>query len=236
MKITSLIIMLFSLTGCATKETAIPEQQPDHAGAIMLTAGQSVILPAGMSAAVPFGTIVRNRNGNSAVINGHHDTVNASAGVSVQVPAGATGPSDNLVIAKPVKLEETANNPDEIRRLNAIHAEIEARRIERLPPNPSALQYTPEVRMQSRAGDVLFHDLINAPGGIGTMNGVFYPHAKERRIVKIEVIAPYDNNAVGIERWSIGHSDSDAVPYLVRLAPDGHGGTDFVVKHEVDHF
>ena len=91
------------------------------------------------------------------------------------------------------------------------------------------LHYTPEVQKQSFASKVLFHDLVSAPGGVAMADEAFYPKAKERKIVKIEVIVPYDNKKVGVERWSIWHSESETVAYVVNLVPDGQGGTDFGV-------
>ncbi|HTB80487.1 MAG TPA: hypothetical protein VK717_06340 [Opitutaceae bacterium] len=231
MKIAILVITFFSLTGYATQE-AVAQEKSDRPSAITLTAGQSVILPAGESAAVPLGTVVRNPNGISVVINGHRNTIDASAGVFISVPVSAKGPPDNIVIAKPKKAVEPATDSDEHHRLEAIHAELEARRHEPVS-SKTVFQCTLAVRMQSRAGDLLFRDLINAPGGVGTIDATFFPKAIDRRIVKIEVIAPYDKKGAGVERWTISHSGSDVVSYIVRLTADGHGGTNFVVAHSV---
>jgi hypothetical protein len=91
------------------------------------------------------------------------------------------------------------------------------------------LQYTPEARRQSYADKVLFHDLVSAPGGVAMADEAFYPAAKERTIVRIEAIVPYDNRRVGIERWTIRHSETETVTYIVKFVPDGNGGTDFGV-------
>ena len=94
------------------------------------------------------------------------------------------------------------------------------------------LEYTKEVRKQSFADKVLFHDLVSAPGGVAMADEVFYPKAKERKIVKIEVLVPYDNKKVGIERWFIRHSESETAVYIVKFVPDGQGGTDFGVGRD----
>ncbi len=94
---------------------------------------------------------------------------------------------------------------------------------------PERLQYTPEVRKQSYADNILFHDLVSAPGGVAMADEAFFPAAKERRIVSIEAVVPYDNRRVGIERWTIRHSETETVTYVVKFVPDGSGGTDFGV-------
>ena len=52
------------------------------------------------------------------------------------------------------------------------------------------LTYTPDVRKQSSAGDVLFHDLVSAPGGVAMLDEVAYPKARERQIVRIAAVVP----------------------------------------------
>jgi hypothetical protein len=89
------------LAGCATEAPrAFPYFDPDYT--ITLAAGQSVILARGQRAKAPFGTAViqPGPGGGAVTLNGQKNTVNASPGVIVSVPAEATGPADNLVIVK----------------------------------------------------------------------------------------------------------------------------------------
>jgi len=84
----------------------------------------------------------------------------------------------------------------------------------------------------SYASNRLFHDMLSGIGGVAFFDEVAHPNAKERRIVKIEVMVPYDNRKTGVERWTIKHDGDETVSYLVKFVPDGHGGTTFSVKHE----
>lgn len=59
-----------------------------------------MILAAGQTAEVPYGTAVREPGGGSIIINGQKNTINATGGVIVSVPVSATGPADNIVTAK----------------------------------------------------------------------------------------------------------------------------------------
>ncbi|HTJ79691.1 MAG TPA: hypothetical protein VL357_11910 [Rariglobus sp.] len=93
----------------------------------------------------------------------------------------------------------------------------------------SKLVYTPEVRQQSHADGRLFKDLLSAIGGVGFADEVYYPNAAERKIIKIESIVPYDNQKTGIENWTIDHGDAGIVTYIIKLIPDGQGGTNFSV-------
>jgi hypothetical protein len=61
------------------------------------------------------------------------------------------------------------------------------------------------------------------------MDSIFAPTAKERRILKIDVIVPYDNQRVGVERWTISRDEHETAAYIIKMIPDGHGGTDFNV-------
>jgi hypothetical protein len=92
------------------------------------------------------------------------------------------------------------------------------------------LTYTPEVRRQTSASDTSFHDLLTALGGVGHSDRVAYPEAKERTIVQIEVLLPYDNHRAGSERWTIRHDGGKTAVYQVSLIPDGEGATDFTVR------
>jgi hypothetical protein len=86
------------------------------------------------------------------------------------------------------------------------------------------MAYTPEVRKMSYCSDILFKDSLN---GVMMMDSMFSHGVKARRIVKIEVIVPYDNQRVGIERWTISREEHETVAYIIKMIPDGHGGTDF---------
>lgn len=94
----------------------------------------------------------------------------------------------------------------------------------------SKLTYTPEVRKMSYADNRLFHDVLNAIGGVKFADEQFFPNAKERRITGIEAIVPYDNRKTGVERWTIQHDGQDSCPYLVKFIPNGRGGTQFTVQ------
>ena len=88
------------------------------------------------------------------------------------------------------------------------------------------MAYTPEVRKMSFCSDILFKDSLN---GVMMMDSIFAPTAKERRILKIDVIVPYDNQRVGVERWTISRDEHETAAYIIKMIPDGHGGTDFNV-------
>jgi hypothetical protein len=92
--------------------------------------------------------------------------------------------------------------------------------------------YAPEIRRSTFADDVLFHDLLGAPGGVGMVDEVFFPKAKERKIIHIEIKVPYDGRQAGVERWTIEHAEGDDIAYRVNLIPDGQGGTTFAVEKD----
>ena len=94
----------------------------------------------------------------------------------------------------------------------------------------SKLTYAPEVRRQSSASDTSFHDLLTAIGGVGYADRAAYPNAKERTLVRVEVLLPYDNQKTGSERWTIRHDANEIAVYQVTLVPDGEGATDFSVS------
>jgi hypothetical protein len=66
--------------------------------ATTLAAGQTVTLAAGQMLLVPAGTTVTSGT-NSSSLQGQLNTVSAAAGAVVSVPANATGPADNVVMA-----------------------------------------------------------------------------------------------------------------------------------------
>ena len=92
------------------------------------------------------------------------------------------------------------------------------------------LTCSPEVRRQSVVSDPLFNDLLTKYGGLGHADKAAYPEAKERTIIRIEVIYPYDNERTGSEHWTIQHDAGKTAVYQVRLVPDGEGSVDFSVS------
>jgi hypothetical protein len=92
------------------------------------------------------------------------------------------------------------------------------------------LTYAPEVRKQSCASNNSFHDLVATVRGVGHADEVAYPNAKERTLVRIEVILPYDNQKLGSERWTVRHDANQVAVYQVTLVPDGEGSADFTVS------
>jgi hypothetical protein len=96
----------------------------------------------------------------------------------------------------------------------------------------SKLTYPPEVRKQSMANDISFHDLLTAIGGVGYSDRVAYPNAKERTLIRVEVVLAYDIKRTGSERWTIRHDKNEIAVYQVSLVPDGEGATNFTVRQE----
>jgi hypothetical protein len=94
----------------------------------------------------------------------------------------------------------------------------------------SKLTYSPEVRKQSLASDTTFHDLLTVIGGVGYSDRAAYPNAKERTLVRIEVLLPYDSQKAGCERWTIRHDSNEIAVYQVILVPGWEGSTDFDVS------
>ena len=84
--------------------------------------------------------------------------------------------------------------------------------------------YTPEVRKMSFTDSTLFKDSLN---GLIIYDQMHYPNAKVRAVEKIEVIVPYDNSRIGLERWIVTHDGQDPATYIVKMFPDGKGGTNF---------
>jgi hypothetical protein len=96
--------------------------------------------------------------------------------------------------------------------------------------NSSKITYTPELRKQSFATDTMFHDLLTAYKGVGYTDAHAYPNAKERTLVRVEVILPYDNHRTGSERWTIKHEAGQTAVYQVSMVPDGEGSAEFWVS------
>jgi len=96
----------------------------------------------------------------------------------------------------------------------------------------SSIGLTDEVRMQARISDLLFRDLLTGIGGVGFADEVNFPSAKERKLIRIEVIVPYDNQQTGVERWTVSHGANEVASYTVKLVPDGQGGTNFAVSKD----
>jgi len=92
-----------------------------------------------------------------------------------------------------------------------------------------SMAYTPEVRKMSYTDATLFQDSLN---GVLMYDQIFHPNVKKREVVKIEVIVPYDNHRVGLERWIISHDSQETAAYIVKMIPDGRGGTDFNVGQD----
>ena len=102
-----------------------------------------------------------------------------------------------------------------------------------LQPAAGTMGFTPEARRDSRAGDLLFHDLLSSPGGVGFVDQMSYPDVGTRRVIRIDVITPYTEHQVGVERWTIDHGGDPNASYIVRLIPDGRGGTTFAVGRDM---
>lgn len=98
--------------------------------------------------------------------------------------------------------------------------------------SPSTLGASPEVRAESQTDDRLFRDILGVTGGVGFIDKVLYPNAKSRVLIKIEVITPYNGKVQGVERWYIQHDGNSTATYLVKLNPDGKGGTFFSTSPE----
>jgi hypothetical protein len=94
------------------------------------------------------------------------------------------------------------------------------------------MEISPEVEKSTTAGPVLFRDLLSKPGGVGFVDYTLYPRSYKKRFTRIEVLTPYDNVKTGEERWFITDEHGQNRSYLVRLIPDGRGGTTFTVRHE----
>lgn len=89
-----------------------------------------------------------------------------------------------------------------------------------------------EVRKQSTTDDTLFRDLLTKPGGVAHADMVLYPRSQQKALTRIDVLTPYDNQKTGQERWFIEHEGGETTAYLVRLNPDGRGGTTFTVQRD----
>ena len=95
------------------------------------------------------------------------------------------------------------------------------------------LECTPQVRASSKADDVLFNDLLSAPGGVGFAADVAFPKAAPgRHDSAIQAIVPYTGKLRGLERWTIRHDSGETAAFLVLLIPDGKGGTNFQISRD----
>ena len=90
----------------------------------------------------------------------------------------------------------------------------------------------PGVREHSTADERLFRDLLTQRGGVGHADFVLYRRSAQKALTDIQVITPYDNHMTGVERWTVQHDGQDSCTYLVRLIPDGRGGTTFTVQRD----
>ncbi|MES2260996.1 MAG: hypothetical protein V4724_20960 [Pseudomonadota bacterium] len=88
------------LAGCGGGSGEPPSTAGSESPQTTLLAGQSVTLSAGQTINVPKGTIVNVPGGNTVNFAGDNSQVNTSAGAIVTAPASATGPADNIVVAK----------------------------------------------------------------------------------------------------------------------------------------
>ena len=66
---------------------------------LQLAPGSSHTMLAGETILVPAGAVVTTVEHSTVTLNGHNNTVSVSAGASVVVPATASGPADNMVVA-----------------------------------------------------------------------------------------------------------------------------------------
>lgn len=89
-------LCLAALVGCGGGG----DNAPANPVPSVLLAGQSVTLTSGETINVPKGTVISGPGGNIVNLSGDNNTVNTSAGAIVSAPASATGPADNVVIAK----------------------------------------------------------------------------------------------------------------------------------------
>ena len=88
------------------------------------------------------------------------------------------------------------------------------------------------MRKQSFASDVLFNDLINGETGIGAADKFFFPDAEVRKVTEIKVEVPYNNKETGVEHWRVQHDGKGSSTYILKLNPDGHGGTTWSIAQK----
>ena len=79
------------------------------------------------------------------------------------------------------------------------------------------LKCSNKVQFQSQARLKLFHDIMTAPPGVGTLDLVFFPTATGRDVAKIEVIALLTMKDIGEEVWTVSHPDGQLAYYRVRM-------------------
>jgi hypothetical protein len=85
---------------------------------------------------------------------------------------------------------------------------------------------------KSSADETLFRDVLTKHGGVAYADYVLYPDVTQKALTHIQVITPYDNHNIGVERWTVEHIGQGSVSYLVKFIPDGHGGTTFTVQRD----
>ena len=90
----------------------------------------------------------------------------------------------------------------------------------------------PEVQKMSTASETLFRDLLAKPGGVAHADMLFHPRSQQKTLTRIEVLTPYDNRQIGQERWFIEREGGETTAYLVRMIPNGRGGTIFTVQRD----
>ena len=101
------------------------------------------------------------------------------------------------------------------------------------PAPVDPLVCAPEVRRASKADDVLFQDLLAAPGGVATADQIAFPKGSPGRHVSlIQVVVGYTGKSRGLERWTVAHASGETASFLVVLIPDGQGGTTFQIRRD----
>ena len=93
----------------------------------------------------------------------------------------------------------------------------------------SVVMVDPAIRKNSNADDKLFWTVLLR---IGEADHKRYPGAKFKKLARIDVITPYDNQRTGEERWFIDHGGGETAMYRATFTPDGRGGTDFAIQRD----
>jgi hypothetical protein len=101
------------------------------------------------------------------------------------------------------------------------------------PSGQSGLSVSPEVRRATLADETLFRDVVGAIGGVGFVDRVLYPKARQRSVIRIEVVTPPDPGRSWAERWHIQHDGQGTAAYLIKFTSDGKGGTFFSTRQEL---
>ncbi|HEX7652678.1 MAG TPA: hypothetical protein VF607_04170 [Verrucomicrobiae bacterium] len=84
------------------------------------------------------------------------------------------------------------------------------------------------VAKDSKLTGDLFAEAIDGPGGLGGVDEALFPRAKNKQVIKIEVLKPFENHQTGLERWTVQHDNKETCAYLIRIIPDANGGTTFI--------